>query len=122
MPYLVRALPLIRPMAEVEEFLATMMGERRRETDRFYAQFGVAHESVYLQETPHGPLLIVVTLIDDHHEAAPRYQAATEAFDTWFKQGILRLTGIDPNLQPLGPPTRCVLDWSAPAAMETGNG
>jgi hypothetical protein len=113
MPYLVRAFPLVRPLDELNKFLATHCDARRLDTDRFYRQYNVSHESVHLQETAHGHLLIVVTVIEDQQEAAPRFQAASEEFQAWFKAQLLHLTGVDPNVTPLGPPTTQVFSWPA---------
>lgn len=115
MPFLVRAFPLVRPLDEARSFLAEVAGPRRSEADRFYARFGVSHESIYLQDTPNGQILIVVTLIQDAPEAGGRYGAAAEAFEQWFKGEVLRLTGVDPNRTPLGPPTTELFKWSSAA-------
>lgn len=116
MPYVVRAFPLIRPVAELQTFLAALSGARREDTDKFYRQYGVSHESAYMQETPHGNLLIVVTILEDQHQAAPRFKAASEEFHAWFKARLLYLTGVDANVTPLGPPTTEVFSWSATSA------
>jgi hypothetical protein len=115
MPYLVRAFPLIRPVAELHNFLSALSDAKHAETSRFYRQYGVSHESAYLQETEHGNILIVVTVLDDQQEAAPRYKAASEEFHAWFKEQVFHLSGVDPNVTPLGPPTAQVFSWSAAA-------
>jgi hypothetical protein len=33
-------------------------------------------------------------------------------FDSWFKEQVLHLTGINPAEQPLGPPTTQVFAWA----------
>ena len=63
MPFVVRAFPVVRPLDELHAFLSTLLNERRAETDKFYGQYSVSHESAYLQEGPHGPQLIVVTIL-----------------------------------------------------------
>jgi hypothetical protein len=114
MPVVIRAFPIRRPHDEVAAFAATLNGERKVDTDRFYRQFGVSHESWYLQDTANGPLLIGLTVVDDPQEAAPRYAGSSAEFDAWFKERILHLTGIDVNKEPLGPPTTQVFDWTDP--------
>ncbi|MBW8831088.1 MAG: hypothetical protein JF606_17015 [Burkholderiales bacterium] len=111
MPYLVRAFPLIRPVVELQQFLSALSNAKRAEASRFYREYGVSHESAYLQETQHGNILIVVTLLADQEEAAPRYRAASEEFHTWFKEQVFYLSGIDPNVTPLGPPTTQMFCW-----------
>ena len=112
MAWVVRAFPVIRPVDELKAFLALLLHQKREETDAFYKSYGVSHESAYLQETAHGPLLIVVTAVDDPGNAAPQYKANTQAFDAWFKSKVHYFTGIDPNETPLGPPTTEVYSWS----------
>ena len=111
MPFVVRAFPLIRPVAEVKAFFTELRGRKRAETDKFYKQFAVQHESAYLQEMPHGNVLIVVTVLSDEKAAAPQYQAASTEFDNWFKSEVKRLSGVDPNVTPLGPPTTEMFRW-----------
>jgi hypothetical protein len=111
MPFVVRAFPLVRPVAEAQAFFAQLKGPKRADVDRFYKQFGVNHEAAYLQDTPNGPLLIVVTVIKDDKEAAPRYQRADTEFEAWFKSEVKRLSGVDPNVTPLGPPTTELFRW-----------
>jgi hypothetical protein len=115
MPFLVRAFPLVRPLEEAHRFLAELAGPRRADTDQFYARYGIVHESAYLQDTPNGAILIVVTLIKDAPEAGTRYSAAAEAFEIWFKGEVFRLTGVNPDEQPLGPPTTELFKWSCAA-------
>ena len=116
MPTVVRAFPLIRPVAELHAFIAALSGARSVDTDHFYGQYGVSNESVFMQETPQGNLLIVVTTLADQEEAAPRFMAASEEFHAWFKAQLLHLTGVDTNVTPLGPPTTEVFSWSATSA------
>jgi len=113
MSYVVRAYPVIRPVEELQEFISALSGSRSAETDKFYRKYGVSHESAYLQETAQGPILIVVTLIADEQTASSQFQAASEEFHAWFKAQLLHLTGVDPNLTPLGPSTTEVFSWRA---------
>ena len=113
MPLVVRAFPLIRPRAEFDAFVATLENERKAETAQFYRHYGVAHESVHLQQTTAGDYLVIaVTRIDQPEAAAARYANASEDFHLWFKQQILHLSGLDPSTQPLGPPTSLAFVWA----------
>src|SRR5215211_1425885 len=116
MPNIVRAFPLIRPVSELQTFLSELTGIRKADTDKFYRQYGVSHESVHMQETPHGILLIVVTTIQDQQQSASLFKATSEEFHAWFKARLLHLTGIDANVTPLGPPTTEVFSWPTTTA------
>lgn len=112
MPMLVRAFPLQKPLAELQAFAASLRAERRLDAAAFYRQFGVTHESWHVQQTPTGSWVISVTKLDDAAEAAPRYAASSKEFDAWFKDQVRSLCGVDPDAQPLGPPTTEVFAWS----------
>ncbi len=112
MSMIVRAFPLRAPIEDLMAFAAALSSERTAETTDFYRRFGVSHESWHLQQTPHGPWLIAISAIDDVAEAAPRYAQSSAAFDTWFKQQVMALSGVNPDQQPLGPPTTQVFAWA----------
>ena len=52
-------------------------------------------------------------MIDDVHDAAPRYQAASQGVPAWFKERVQYLTGVDLDATPLGPPARELFAWHA---------
>ena len=112
MPLVVRAFPLRGSISELQAFASELTGARAADADQFYRHYGVDHESWHVQQTPHGPWVIGVTMVADPAEAAPRYANATQEFHVWFKERVLSLTGVDPNETPLGPPTTEVFSWS----------
>jgi hypothetical protein len=111
MPRVVRAFPLLPGKHRALAAFLDELTERKAENDRFYRAHGVTRESAHLQSTPLGEMVIVCTDVDDPTEAAAAYAARTTPFEAWFKAKILELSGVDPNLQPLGPPSRCLFDW-----------
>jgi hypothetical protein len=111
MPLAVRAFPITKGREELTKFIEELQEERASETDAFYRRFGVTREAWFWQETPYGPLVIVFTDADDLTEAPQVYARADEPFESWFKQQSLRLTGIDLNQTPLGPPSEMVFEW-----------
>jgi hypothetical protein len=119
MSIVIRAFPLRRPLTELHALAATLQGQRSADTDHFYKRYGVVHESWHLQDTPAGPLVIGLTILDDPGQAAPRYASASDEFDGWFKGQVLHLTGVNPNETPLGPETQQVFSWSDKARLDT---
>jgi hypothetical protein len=91
-----------------------LAGERAKEAADFFKRFGVTHESWHAQETPAGTWVIGVTEISDIpvDVAAAGYARSEQAFDTWFKEKVREISGIDPNTTPQGPPTQCIFSWS----------
>jgi hypothetical protein len=123
MALVVRAFPVLEGMEEsVREIARTMGGERAGETAEFFSRLGVRHESWHLQETPAGLWVIAVSDLDAPQERAQQYADSHREFDSWFKERVLELTGIDPLTQPLGPPTEEVFSWSAPSGGWTASG
>jgi hypothetical protein len=114
---IVRAFPILPGREnDAREVARQMTADRASEAAAFFQQMGVAHESWHEQETPAGRWLIVVTEMADEavEPSAARYVASGEAFETWFKAAVQRITGVDPATAPLGPPTRCVMSWPEP--------
>ena len=62
MPFVVRAFPIVRPVAELKAFLDQLKGPKRAETAQFKAE-------------------------------------------------VCRMSGVDPNVTPLGPPTQEMFRW-----------
>ena len=122
MPQVVRAFPLRGSIADLNAFARALAGPRSGDAARFYRHYGVERESWHLQHTDHGPWVIAVTELADPVEAAPRYAQAIEAFHLWFKSQVESLTGIDPNIAPLGPATRTVFSWDRGNAIQGHTG
>ena len=113
MSFLVRAFPLRKPVSDFDAFVAELHGQKKADADAFYSSHGITHESWHLQQTENGPWIIVVTMVGNADEAAPKYAKATDEFSSWFKGQVMTLSGVDPSVAPLGPPTSQVYSWSA---------
>jgi hypothetical protein len=119
MPLVVRAFPVLPGKEEdIRRLAAEMAGPRRQDAEQFYKSFGVIRESWHYQETPHGPLVIGITELDAEPEArAQEYAESSRPFDRWFKDQVRNLTGVDPNVQPLGPPSEVLFDMQIETAV-----
>jgi hypothetical protein len=115
MAMIVRAFPVL-PGKENEllEFAKAVGDSRRQETASFLQSFGLRRESWHVQRTPHGMFVIVVTDVEDPPiEKARAYSVAQGSFERWFKDQVKALSGIDPDAEPLGPPTETVFAWDS---------
>jgi hypothetical protein len=112
MSLIVRAFPLRSSVGDLEAFASELRDARKAEAAEFYRRYGIWHESWHLQETPTGHWVIGITAIDDAPEAAPRYARSSTEFDRWFKKRVMDISGVDPDSQPLGPPTTEVFVWT----------
>ena len=111
MPLIVRTFPVLPGKEEdIRKLAAEMAGPRREEAAEFYKSFAVTRESWHYQETPHGAVVIGVTEIADPVAKGQEYAESNRPFDRWFKDQVRNLTGIDPESQPLGPPSEVIFD------------
>ena len=116
MDLIVRAFPVIPGREDQLRAMAHEMQTTRAADARdFYGRFGVSRESWHLQTTPHGTWIIGVTEVSGMPlaAAAEQYQASEQPFDRWFKDQVHQLSGINPDEQPLGPPSECIFDTVA---------
>jgi hypothetical protein len=123
MDLIVRAFPVIPGKEDqLRAFAHELQTRRAAEASEFYARFGVNRESWHLQSTPHGTWVIGVTHLTGMpiEEAADKYSASEQPFDRWFKNQVHELSGINPDEQPLGPPTDCIFDTAAAVTVAPG--
>ena len=113
MTLVVRAFPVNCDRAAVEELVAEMH-KRGDETRRFYNTFSVRREAWFWQDSVHCPMVIGVTEVGAPVEqVAESFAKSTEEFASWFKQRVQEVTGVDPNVTPLGPPSEQVFNFQA---------
>jgi hypothetical protein len=111
----VRAYPMLpRHEAEIRRLAHDLTVPRAKDKDDFYMRMGVGRETWHLQETSLGHWVIVVTDMADKRvdDAARIYAASPKDFDRWFKEQVMLITGLDPTITPLGPPTEELFDSS----------
>ena len=116
MGLVVRAFPLLPGKEDqLRAFAEELKTRRAAEGREFFARFGVSRESWHLQTTPYGTWVIAVTDISGLpvEVVAREYSQSEQPFDCWFKGQVRELSGIDPDEQPLGPPTETIFDTAA---------
>jgi hypothetical protein len=113
MSLVVRAFPVLPGKEEaVRQFADALAGSQQQETSAFFRRFGIRRESWHLQHTPHGVWVIAVTEMADAPEAiATAYAASQHPFDRWCKDQVCEVCGVDPDEEPLGPPTEPIFSW-----------
>ncbi|HEX2828898.1 MAG TPA: hypothetical protein VHP37_21285 [Burkholderiales bacterium] len=115
MAMIVRAFPVL-PGKENEalDFARVASGTRNKEMTSFLSSFGVRRETWHLQRMDGRTFVIVVTDVEHPPlEKAQAYGASQGAFERWFKDHIKALCGIDPDAQPLGPPSETIFQWDS---------
>jgi hypothetical protein len=116
MAMVVRAYPILK-IEELLRFRDTVVNERSADTDSFYKRHGVRHESWHLQDINGSKWLICCTDVADRAATGDAYAASAVEFDLWFKEQVLRLSGVDPNKTPFGLPSEQVFYWESKAPV-----
>jgi hypothetical protein len=71
------------------------MGKRRTEFAQSCNRSGIAREYAWIQRTPPADLLIIEIESDDISAAIGNWATANESYDTWLKEQLHYVTGID---------------------------
>ena len=89
-------LPLLPGKTEADRVAMTSCwrGERKAAFDDSRRRAGITRESVWIQATPNGDVVVVYTEADDL-EAAFKMVATSEApFDRWFRDHVREVHGV----------------------------
>lgn len=85
------------------------LGKRRRTIS--IAAWASGAKAGISNRAPSEPRSFVITEVDDLEPAAKAFAAAQQPFHRWFKEQVLRISAVDPNIDPLGPPSSQVFSW-----------
>jgi hypothetical protein len=89
--------------------MAEPNGPRRAKYEDSQQRVGV-HTRVFLQQTPHGDLVLVTMEGTDPSRAFEQMWAGNDPFTTWFVQQVQDIHGIDLQEPPPGPLPELILD------------
>lgn len=88
--------PVLPGKAEqARAFGRDVMGPRASEMDASRRPLGVTRETVWVAQTPHGDMGIVLIEGENVAQANRRFAVSTEPFDVWFKETVLDFSGVD---------------------------
>lgn len=76
-------------------FAAECIGPRYADYDASERRIGLQAENWYLQHTPAGDTFVIQIEGPDPMASVGAFVASQDAFDVWFKQRMLALTGVD---------------------------
>ncbi len=103
------ALPILPGKREaLNAFTKALAGPRLSEYEA--SQISVLRESWFVQQTPHGDLIIVYFEAPDVGAVMAGLAESTEPFDTWFRSQVLEITGVDLSGMTSGL-NDCVFQW-----------
>lgn len=86
-----------------------LSGPRRSEFEDFHRRVGLTAERWFLQRAPEGELLIL-NLEGDPAGALAKLAISDHSFDTWFRNAVRDVHGVDLSQPPAGPPPELVLE------------
>jgi hypothetical protein len=84
-------------------------GERKAEHQSSRERHGITRESVWIQQTPAGDMAVVYLEAEDLQAAFAGIGSSQEPFDSWFRDLIRDVHGID--LAQGFPPPEQMLDY-----------
>src|SRR5262245_48270625 len=105
----VRALPLLPGKRGALAGFIAELAARQEETKEFYRAHGVLHESIHLQTTPQGDVVIVCTDLGPPESTVAELAPEAAPFHAWFKAQVLSLVDIDTSTQR--PKCSNLFDW-----------
>jgi hypothetical protein len=96
MAEIVFALPVVPGKEELDHAaFAEMEDARREEYEAALRAAGITRHAVWHQETPDGTLALVYMQADDPGAAAAQFGSSDEAFNSWFREQMKEVHGID---------------------------
>ena len=114
MPMIAMALPI--PPEKYSKFRETVLsfaGARRAEFDARCRRMGMERECIWVQETPQGPMEILIIETADPAKLFERLATSQEPFDVEFRAFVLDIYGIDLTKPMPAPLPEQLMDWSA---------
>ena len=98
--------------AAARAWLAAVAGPRRAEFAALQRRAELTRETLTLQRTPAGAVLLV-WLEGDVAKAFEVLATGQDAFTVWHRTQLQDVTGIDVRQPDAGPPPEVLLDWRA---------
>ena len=93
-----------------KKYVKEMTGIRNEEYKKSRKNAGIKAEQVYLQQTPHGDMCVVMLGGDNPQRSLETLIKSSDPFDKWFREKILiEAHGLDLS-QPL-PTNQHILDY-----------
>jgi hypothetical protein len=89
------------------------LGRWREAHDAANQRDGITRERAWLQQTPEGDMAIISLEVDDPERMFQSMATANSPYDTWFRQQVLEIHGLDlaaPSNEPL---SVLEFDWRA---------
>ena len=107
------ALPILPGQAEgIKRMREEALGPRRSEYEESRRRMGITKEMAWVQPTPMGEIVLVYWEVEDPQRALRQMAESQDQFDSWFRQFIQNVHGVDIAGGP-PPSSELVFDWQA---------
>ncbi len=97
---------------ETRKFAQETLG-RREELDASQRRLSITKEEWALQQTPMGSMVIVRFECPDVEAAFAGLAQSDDAFDVWFRERVLEITGVDLAAPSDDPLPEVILTWQS---------
>ena len=81
--------------AEYRQFVADLGGSRKKEYEDARKSAGFQRETIFLQKTPMGEMVVVVQEAESQAKAMESLRAMKDPFNVWFFERIKDIHGVD---------------------------
>jgi hypothetical protein len=80
---------------EFRQFIKDLNGSRKKEYEASRAKAGFQRESMFLQNTPKGEMVVVIQEADNQKDALESLRGMKDSFNVWYFQRLKDIHGID---------------------------
>ncbi len=80
---------------EFRQFTADLGGARKKEYEASRKEAGFQRETIFLQKTPMGEMVVVVQEADNAEQALTSLRGMKDPFNMWYFQRMKDINGID---------------------------
>ncbi|MGD0589099.1 MAG: hypothetical protein ABSA63_09985 [Thermoplasmata archaeon] len=80
---------------DFRQFVADLNGSRKEEYETSRVNAGFQRESIFLQNTPSGPMVVVIQEADSQKDALESLRGMKDSFNVWYFQKLKDIHGID---------------------------
>jgi len=94
-------------------FRDQLNGPRRSEFEAQQKRLGLTRQTVWLQQTPMGDLVILYFEGEGPAQAMSKLAASTDPFDNWFKEQVKEVHGLDFSQLAAAPVPEVGVDYKA---------
>lgn len=98
---------------EGRAFAKEAFNNRRDEHTAARRKIGITHESVFVNQTPMGDLVVVYLEGDDPVESNRKFAASQDAYDVWFKDECKKIFPPEIDFNEPVPPIQSLWSWEA---------